>query len=564
MITRLFESLIVGFANPLLDKAQQRRARHQKPALTDGPPADGQVLLGQVRPVPSAHSFPHPLPGQASPSSAFSLSSAARRRHLYAIGSTGCGKTNFLLRLIEADIAAGHSFCVIDLRGDLVDRILLRLAQTKDPEAAGKRLLLLDLRQQEHSVGFNPLTGTGDAYNRAFHTLDVLRQQADSWGIQLEETLRNALLALAETGWSLTEVEPLLCEPAFREQVLSSVTDSQVRSFFLRYGQLTADKQATWRLPVLNKITPLLAIPSVRLMLGQRQGISFPDLLDKRPGQIVLISLAVDRLHGAAHLVGGLLVSALQTAIMARVDQPEKERVPVNLYIDEFETMATERFETILAEGRRFGLGLTLSHQNLSQLPQALRHAVLTNAQTQLYFQTGATDATELAREVTCGQPREWIRTALVGQAVGEAFLVRRGQESVHLKVAHCPDPKAGPANMDVLRSASFAAFALPRPIAEREIQEREAWRLSLGDGVPAPAQATAPGRRKKTSPTVAPPTILVPTITPPTVQTAGSEETGSEENSPSGEHSVPEPPRPAPTYEIRHGKTGHFKPKQN
>lgn len=48
-----------------------------------------------------------------------------------------------------------------------------------------ERLLLLDLRQEEHAVGFNPLAlsplaGGGDAHSRAFHILGVLRQQADS------------------------------------------------------------------------------------------------------------------------------------------------------------------------------------------------------------------------------------------------------------------------------------------------------------------------------------------------------------------------------------------------
>jgi len=205
MLIRLIETLLVGLGNPLVDKAQQRRARRERPAVPSAPPSADQVLLGQTAPIPAVSTFPHPLPGQVASPSVFSLSSAARRRHLYAIGSTGCGKTNLLLRLIEADIVARRSFCVVDLRGYLVDRILLRLAQAKDPEEAGKHLLLLDLREKDHSVGFNPLNGTGDAYGRAFHTLDVLRQQADSWGIQLEETLRNALLALAETGWSLLE-----------------------------------------------------------------------------------------------------------------------------------------------------------------------------------------------------------------------------------------------------------------------------------------------------------------------------------------------------------------------
>ena len=68
----------------------------------------------------------------------------------------------------------------------------------------------MDLREADHVVGFNPLLGETDVYSRALHLLSVLKYQSDSWGVQLEETLRNCLLALAETGWSLLEIEPLL------------------------------------------------------------------------------------------------------------------------------------------------------------------------------------------------------------------------------------------------------------------------------------------------------------------------------------------------------------------
>ena len=50
----------------------------------------------------------------------------------------------------------GRAFCVLDMRGDLIDRILARLAHAGDPEKTAERLLLIDLRQDEHIVGFNP------------------------------------------------------------------------------------------------------------------------------------------------------------------------------------------------------------------------------------------------------------------------------------------------------------------------------------------------------------------------------------------------------------------------
>ena len=484
MLTRLVEHLLISAVNRALGR--------NKPV----PP--------QKAPKPSVPDN-HALIGKSldeEPSQEVALSPDARQRHLYILGATGTGKTNLLLRLIESDIQHQRAFCVIDLRGDLVDRILLRLAANAPAEEWRKRLLLMDLRETDSLVGFNPLAGDGDAYNRALHVLSVLKHQSDSWGVQLEETLRNCLLALAETGWTLLEIEPLLTSASFRAQVTNGVSDSRVRSFFERFEALSSANQTTWTLAVLNKITPLLSVPSLRLTFGQRESFSFRQLMDTEPGMIVLVSLAVDRLHEAARLAGGLLVSSFQSAIMSRVDVPEKDRVPAFLYIDEFESMASDRFEAIVAEGRRFGLGLTLSHQNISQLSTGLRNVLRNNVHTQIYFQTGALDAAELVREIG-GSSADEVKATLISQGVGQAFLVRRGQPSVRFKAHHAPDPRMPSDLVRAVRGASAATYAQERTRIEAELSERE--------------------------------------------QSYASPQTGSAAT--------------APTYEIRHTKTTNFKP---
>ena len=481
MIVQLFESLLITLFNFARRRSEATRTQ---PLPTVEIPPD-HVVIGKV--ISPLSSSSDPTSSQLLEAGIVALAPEARRRHLYLLGATGTGKTNLLLQLIESDITHQRAFCVVDLRGDLVDRILLRLAKTAPPNTWRERLLLLDLRGEGQVVGFNPLLGEGDVYNRALHVLSVLKQQSDSWGVQLEETLRNAIIALAQSGWSLLEIEPLLGNPAFRAEVLKQVTDVHVRNFFTeRFDRLSAANQLAWSLACLNKVTPLLAIPQLRLMFGQRESFSFRDVLDQQPGMIILISLAVDRLHEAARLVGGLFVSSFQSAIMSRADQPEGERVPVQLYVDEFETMATERFESIVAEGRRFGLGLCLSHQNISQLSTGLRHVLRNNVHTQIYFQTGALDASELAKEITGTSPEEDIRTTLMTQGVGEAYLVRRGQPGTRIRTLHCPDPKPDESIVKAIREASLDTYARPRADVERELAEREEYVKSLNDKAPA------------------------------------------------------------------------------
>src|SRR4029079_6288378 len=70
------------------------------------------------------------------------------------------------------------------------------------------------------------------------------------------------------------------------------------------------------------------------------------------------------------------------------------------VYGDEFQHFATEAFITLLSEARKFRVSLTLSHQYLSQLPEATREAVLGNVGTLAVFRVGALDAGRLVKEL--------------------------------------------------------------------------------------------------------------------------------------------------------------------
>jgi len=97
--------------------------------------------------------------------------------------------------------------------------------------------------------------------------------------------------------------------------------------------------------------------------------------------------------------LGGLLISSLQLAALSRVDLPEEERRDFFVYIDEFQTFATESFVNILAEARKFRLNLILAHQYLGQLNQNIRQAVFGNVGTWIIFRISPEDAEALTKE---------------------------------------------------------------------------------------------------------------------------------------------------------------------
>lgn len=80
------------------------------------------------------------------------------------------------------------------------------------------------------------------------------------------------------------------------------------------------------------------------------------------------------------------------------------------MYVDEFQNFSLGGFEEIVAEARKFGLGLILAHQNFDQLKafsrftgsssKRLRNAVISNTANRFIFGLSSRDAEELAKEL--------------------------------------------------------------------------------------------------------------------------------------------------------------------
>jgi len=306
-----------------------------------------------------------------------------------------------------------------------------------------------------------------------------------------------------------------------------------VRAFFRdRFEPLSSERKATFRTPVINKL-PFLAVPDLRLLLGQPQGFTF-SLFDEQPGLIVIVALDGARLQEAARLTAALLVASLVNYVLGRARQAAPERRFLSIVLDEAQNFASSRFETLLAEGRRYNVSLNLAHQHLHQLPTGLSHAIRNNAGHQFLFGCGALDAPELSRgvvvDVPDGEDAPDIREILLTQGVGECILTRRGQKSVRLKIAPCPEPRIPSARLDEYRAVANDGFARSRAELEGRVPHSHS---------PEEAPASS-GSPHGNTPSDGIPSDIIP---------SGDTPSGS-------------PPPTTPTFpkpEVRHGKRRSF-----
>ena len=359
------------------------------------PPSPGMPTTGSVFGVSN-------YPGNTSP---IALATRDRLQHTWIVGKTGAGKSTLLGNLIVQDMQAGSGMVVVDARGDLVSTVLEHV-----PAHRKSDVIVLDPSQTARPIGFNILgiakgeMGRELAVDHVLHIFQALYRS--SWGPRTADILRASLLTLLLTKapdgsiFTLVELPELLTNARFRRFVTSqSSLTPELRSFWRSYEALSEAARADSTGPLLNKLRAFVLKTPLRLLLGQSEGLDLNQIFTQR--KILLVPLSRGTLGAeTTQLVGSLLVASIWQLTLNRVQVPLERRRPVWLYADEFQETVRLPIDLadMLAQARALGLGLTLAHQHLSQLPEAVQKAVTGTACSQAVFQLDYDDAATLSR----------------------------------------------------------------------------------------------------------------------------------------------------------------------
>jgi hypothetical protein len=215
-----------------------------------------------------------------------------------------------------------------------------------------------------------------------------------------KEIIYHGLRTLAlDQRLTFIDLGPLLIpgnddDKAWREALIRSVTDPELKNFWARYDSEKPEAQKNFTRPVMDRIWQLNARPEIRNIIGQSTS-SF-QMADVVAGNKILLVNLSGLGKDTASLAGTLFMNSLWHAV-----KTVRGNKPNYLYLDEFQDFMRLPVdpEDMLAKARGFGLGMTLAHQHLGQLPNEMKAAVLANARSKVVFQTNNADAQIMARE---------------------------------------------------------------------------------------------------------------------------------------------------------------------
>lgn len=402
-----------------------------------------------------------------------------RQRHMYAIGKSGSGKSEFIANLAIQDIRNGHGVCVVDPHGDLVETLLNNI-----PKERYGDVVVFSPYDREYPVGLNMLEAPNPEM-RDFAVQEMISIfyklfPPEMIGPMFEHYMRNVMLTLMadpnEPG-TIAEIPRMFSDEAYQKRWIAKVKDPVVRAFWENEMAKTSDFHKSEMLGYLiSKVGRFVEDEMMRNIIGQAEsGFNLRNIMDEQ--KILFMDLSKGKTGEVnSQLLGLIVVTKLQMAALARADMPEKDRKDFFLYIDEFQNYITPSIATILSEARKYRLNLIVAHQYMSQVVEKgdtqIKDAILGNVGTMFVSRIGPEDVDTFERifaptfhgsDMINSDKFTWYVKMIVDNAQVAPFTMQGPP----------PLPRGDGVLSGKLRQLSRLTYGRPKAVVEADIAER-------------------------------------------------------------------------------------------
>lgn len=344
----------------------------------------------------------------------FTIPTKSRFEHQHIVAGSGHGKTQSLQYLIAQDLAAmaheKRTVIVLDSQGDLI-RNIAQLEVFGPDGPLHDRLVLIDPTDVEYPVSLN--------------LFDVGQKRLDGYAPLERERLTNSILELYDfvlgtlldaqmtqkqnvifryvtrlmlhipdaTIHTLRELMEPDSEVKFAEHIAK--LEGTAKHFF--ETEFASREFEQTKKQVLRRLWGILENQTFERMFSHPR--SKLDLFaEMNAGKIILINTAKDLLkEQGTEIFGRFFIAMIAQAAQERATLPGSDRVPTMVYIDEAQDYFDRNIGLILAQARKYNVGMVLAHQYLGQLEPKLQEAFAANTAIKFAGGVSAKDARSLA-----------------------------------------------------------------------------------------------------------------------------------------------------------------------
>jgi len=344
----------------------------------------------------------------------FTIPTKSRFEHQHIVAGSGHGKTQTLQYLIAQDLEAmereKRSIIVLDSQGDLIKNIA-KLDVFAPGGALSDRLVLIDPTDVEYPVSLN--------------LFDVGQKRLEGYEPLERERLTNSILELYDfvlgtlLDAQMTQKQNVIFRYVTR--LMLHIPDATIHTLrelmepdgHVKFAEHIAKLEGTakhffetefasrefeqTKKQVLRRLWGILENQTFERMFSHPR--SKLDLFEEmNDGKVILINTAKDLLkEQGTEIFGRFFIAMFAQAAQERSVLPKGKRIPTMVYIDEAQDYFDRNIGLILAQARKYNVGMVLAHQYLGQLEPKLQEAFAANTAIKFAGGVSAKDARSLA-----------------------------------------------------------------------------------------------------------------------------------------------------------------------
>lgn len=350
----------------------------------------------------------------------FTIPTKARFEHHHIVAGSGHGKTQTLQYLIANDLEAvaegKRTVIVLDSQGDLI-RTIANLKAFAPGEPLHDRVVVIDPSDVEWPVSLN--------------LFDVGMERLSGYALLERERLTNSILELYDfvLGTLLSAEMTQKQNVIFRyvTRLMLHIPDATIhtlrelmepgseKKFAEHIAKLTGTARHFFETEFAGKEFEQTKKQVLRRLWGILENQTFERMFshprskldlfaEMNAGKVILINTAKDLLkEQGTEIFGRFFIALIAQAAQERATLLASKRKPTIVYIDEAQDYFDRNIGLILAQARKYNVGMVLAHQYLGQLEPKLQEAFAANTAIKFAGGVSSKDARVLAPMLYCG-----------------------------------------------------------------------------------------------------------------------------------------------------------------